>query len=176
MKKVIAIITSALLLSSVAFAARETITCKNKDGYKVSLNFDPDVKIDTVWKKDEKHGSYIETIKLGGLDTKTTTTALLDLSIPSSEFKRPYSGHFRIKEFYEVNGLDEANSGYSYKFNKEAYRGVHGSADGDLWDVMFYYPDTSVRNSENKFPGLLTIQSNFMDQGYYHIDLICISE
>jgi len=40
---------------------------------------------------------------------------------------------------------------------------------------MFYYPEEIVGKVAADFKALVTYQPSYMDQGYYHIDMICES-
>lgn len=175
MKNSLILLSFVMLATSNTYASRQLISCRNEEGYKLSANFDPSKKIETVWKKDQ-HGDYIQTIILGNKDTKTTTTAKVFLTVPSSEFKKPYYGKFQYSEFYEVNISEEANSGYSYKFDGGPYQSFHGHDQEQHWDMMFYFDNSALGKNSKSFRALTTIQMDLMDQGYLHIDLKCSSK
>ncbi len=175
-------VVSGLLLSLFvvqAQASRQAITCvevsKNKgDKLKVYLDFDPAVSQETIWSKDAQGNGVIITYKLGSKDGNGLTSARVGLEIPSSEFKKPYSGRFLLTDFYDIN-TDEKTGGYAYKFDGQPYHGFHGHDKDQRWDTMVYIPSSIIGQNAKSFPGLTTIQMDLMDQGYYHIDLNCSS-
>ena len=175
----LAVLFAIFVQVGVAYADRQAVVCKGGkgfEGFAVSLSFNPDKAIDTIWKKDKTHGAYIQTIKLGERDTRTATTARLAITVPSNFIKAPYNGKFPLTDFYEVNIRKAADSGYSYKFNGQGYRSFHGHDENQRWDMMFYFPEMIESGSASKFNALTTIQFDMMDQGYYHIDLVCSSK
>ena len=172
-------IVSGLLLSLFvvqAHASRQAVTCVevskgSGSKMKVYLDFDPAASQETVWS----NGSII-TYKLGSENGQNLTSARVGFDIPSSEFKAPYSGKTLLTALYEVNVLEKAGGGYSYKFNNEDYRSFHGHDQNQRWDAMVYIPNSVIGQNAKSFPGLATIQMDLMDQGYFHIDLNCSSE
>lgn len=168
----------ALSVFTTLSAQAEVVSCKAKDakGLTVKLDFDPTIAIPTIWKKDRDGRGYIEGIKLGKKNGAGLTTARVEMKIPRSEFKAPYSGTFEWSEYYEVNIEEKAGSGYSDRFGGKGYISFHGHDKDQLWDAMAYIPLQEVREENKTFPGLLTIQASIMDQGYYHIDLVCSSK
>jgi|GEM_PF-2380118 len=168
-----------ILMAGQAYAARETVVCKEasdaKSKIKVYLDYDPSVALDNNWQKDKEGHSIIAPYALAETDAQGKTTARVGIEIPSSQFKKPYSGRFLLNGLYKVNALEKAGSGYSYVFGNQDYRSFHGFDKNDLWDAMVYISDEATGQSLKSFPGLLTIQMDLMDQGYYHIDLVCSS-
>lgn len=172
------LIVALLMFSLAANATQEFVTCKEKSktpGYKLSLRFDPNLSRAEVWKTDSKGSGSIHPYSVGKTETKTQTATQVVLQIASTEFKKPYSGKFPFTGFYEVNVKEAAGTGYSYRFGGGAYRSFHGFDADSRWDMMVYLPETAIGNAEARFPGLITIQMDLMDQGYYHIDMICDS-
>lgn len=163
-----------------AFAARQKITCeevtKSKSKHTLTVDFDPSLNLETMWKKSKKLGDYIETYKLGEEDKGGKTTARLNFSVPGTKKQSQYSGKFSMTDYYEVNSPNEAGGGYSYKFGNKAYRSFHGHDENGRWDTMFYFPESALGQNAEDFPGLITMQMDIMDQGYYHIDMKCSSK
>lgn len=175
-------IVTGLLLSvfvAQAHASRQYVTCVEvaKGGkLKAYLDFDPSVTQETIWQKDPNGtGSSIITYKNGTNNNGNNTTARVGLEIPSSQFKAPYSGRFLFTDFYDVNTVQKAGSGYSDKFDNQAYRLFHGHDKDQRWDMMVYIPDSIIGKDAKDFAGLATIQMDLMDQGYYHVDMTCSS-
>lgn len=168
-----------LVFAAQAQASRQAVTCqevsKSKSKIKVYLDYDPALVLDDNWQKDAKGNTIIVPYTLGAADIGTETTVRVGIEIPNSQFRKPYSGRFLLTGLYDANSIEEAGSGYSYKFGGQAYRSFHGSDENGRWDAMVYIPDSVTGQTEKSFPGLLTIQMDLMDQGYYHIDLTCSS-
>lgn len=172
---------SILFVMSVSLPAfagvRQLISCAEKevakaDQIKVSLNFDPSVSRDTIWAKDDKGRPFVKTYVAGDAEGELETTARVTVTIPKTRF-RGYSGRVAWSDFYDINTFEEAGSGYSYKFGGGPYRAFHGH-DRDLsWDMMVYFPDAVSGKAAREFDGLLTMQMDIMDMGYFHIDLTC---
>jgi hypothetical protein len=178
-KGILVLALIASLLASSAWASRETVSCAGKGkfkGYAAKLDFEAETALETVWAKNEIH-TYV----LGKTDSaKTnppTTTAKVSFTVPSTAWKKPYSGTFPFTDFYEVNVLQKAGGDFGSTFKTDKpYRSFHGHDKDQRWDTMIYFGDDAIGKTADKFPALATIQADLMDQGYYFIELVCSSK
>lgn len=155
-----------VLSASTAFASRMYITCdegKNtKTQYTAHASYDPAIALETMWKKSGR-SSYIVTYKQGKEDRGETTTARVGIAFPK--------GRVELREFYSVNVF--GTQGYGDDVGP--YRAFHGHDKDQQYDLMLYFSDAGLRESPKKFKGLLTFQPAGLEQGYYHINLVCSS-
>lgn len=174
----LAIVLLSLIVTQFAHAGlRQSVSCvekkRGKNKIEVKLSFDPSVARETVWKKDAQGRSYVETYKVDKTEGAMTTTTKVSVAIPASYY-RTYSGTYRWSDFYDINTLEEAGSGYSdMNFDGKEYRAFHGHDKNMMWDMMVYLPNDSAALKGQTFPGLLAMQMDIMDQGYYFFDLEC---
>ena len=177
-RTLILILSTSLIVSS-AWASREVIACKGVGkfkGYSAKLDFEAETTLSTV-----SENNMILTYKMGKQDSSEArppvTTAKVSLTVPTSAWKKPYSGTFAFTDFYEVNELNKAGGNFSAHLNSDKpYRSFHGHDKDQRWDMMVYFPDEVIGHAVDKFPGLAAMQADLMDQGYYFIELQCSSQ
>jgi hypothetical protein len=172
----IAVLLGTALCSSTAFARRQFVTCdegKNtKAQYTARASFDPDIALDTVWRRLEKGSRYIETYLPGEEDGNARTTAQVQFTVPGDkQFSKEFTGAFALSEFYNVNVFGTLG-------NEDAvgpHRKFHGFDKNQRFDAILFLSNAGLRAGPEKFKGLLNIQPSNVSQGYYHINLVCSS-
>lgn len=159
---------SSLVVLPEVQAARQIVTCSNSgSGHKAILNFNPAIQL--------MNNSVKSVITKGSQDSGNTTTAVVNVTIPKTKGEfLGYSGSFDLINYYSVNHKE--NNGYSYKFNGQPYRTFHGNTKDDKIDMEVYIPDAIVGKESSSFNGLMVYQPSYLDEGYYHIDLVCSSK
>ena len=176
--KYVMVFAFGLISLSAHAEMRQTIKCVQNDArypHTFTINFAPDREL-ASWAGDVSLPNY----ELGDKDDLGMTTAKATFFWSNGRRNaetddNEYTGTFKLDGFYSVNVPGNANEGYSYHFDNQAYRGTHGYDKNSMWDLMFYYPESVVGKNKTSFKGLMTVQPDYVDQGYYHIEMTCKS-